>query len=87
MDRELSQRVEFSKRDISKLVQAFDRLLQRNEKITKLLQQNASASTKSSEMRVKTESLDSVDDAQRDNSDDGLFKFYSTLNNKVKAIK
>lgn len=71
LDRELAQRVEFSKRDISKLVQAFDRLLQRNEKITKLLQGYEVSSPKSTpneQIRTKSDSLDGVgDDGQREN--------------------
>ena len=37
VDRKLVQRVEFSRRAITKLVQAFDRLTQRNETISKLI--------------------------------------------------
>lgn len=38
LEQKLGQRVEFSKRAIGKLLQAFDRLLQRNEKLNKGIQ-------------------------------------------------
>jgi len=38
LEQKLGQRVEFSKRAIGKLLQAFDRLLQRNEKLHKSIQ-------------------------------------------------
>lgn len=37
LEQRLGQRVEFSKRAIGKLLQAFDRLLQRNEKLNTAL--------------------------------------------------
>lgn len=39
LEQKLGQRVEFSKRAIGKLLQAFDRLLQRNEKLNKGIQE------------------------------------------------
>ena len=39
LEQRLGQRVEFSKRAIGKLLQAFDRLLQRNEKLHKSIQE------------------------------------------------
>lgn len=41
MEEKLGQRVEFSKRAIGKLLQAFDRLLQRNEKLHMAVQDKA----------------------------------------------
>lgn len=39
LEQKLGQRVEFSKRAIGKLLQAFDRLLQRNEKLNRGIQE------------------------------------------------
>ena len=41
LEETLGQRVEFSKRAIGKLLQAFDRMLQRNEKLHKALENKA----------------------------------------------
>ena len=39
LEQRLGQRVEFSKRAIGKLLQAFDRLLQRNEKLNNAIRE------------------------------------------------
>lgn len=46
LEQKLGQRVEFSKRAIGKLLQAFDRLLQRNEKLHKSIQEKVEKDAK-----------------------------------------
>uniref|UniRef100_A0A915KCW5 E3 ubiquitin protein ligase n=1 Tax=Romanomermis culicivorax TaxID=13658 RepID=A0A915KCW5_ROMCU len=68
LDRELTQRVEFSKRDIAKLVKAFDRISQRNAKLTQIMRdvkENSSSDRDAVNGELLAENLSLRQDNQR----------------------
>lgn len=66
IETKLNQRVEFSKRAVCKLLQAYDRLLQRNEKLWDAIKEKAAAKEESEDGDAK----DAGDDVKDDVSDD-----------------
>ncbi|XP_069135020.1 E3 ubiquitin-protein ligase Bre1-like [Argopecten irradians] len=60
LEQKLGQRVEFSKRAIGKLLQAFDRLLQRNEKLNKAIQDKVETEAKAHEMAAVAKEITEV---------------------------
>ncbi|XP_060078358.1 E3 ubiquitin-protein ligase Bre1-like [Ylistrum balloti] len=60
LEQRLGQRVEFSKRAIGKLLQAFDRLLQRNEKLNKAIQDKVETEAKAHEMAAVAKEITEV---------------------------
>ncbi|XP_048252241.1 E3 ubiquitin-protein ligase Bre1-like [Haliotis rufescens] len=82
LEEKLSQRVEFSKRAIGKLLQAFDRLLQRNEKLHKVLENKAEKDkedllgvvvkpTKESDEEEEEKDDDKADGDKKEEEEDG----------------
>ena len=82
LEQKLGQRVEFSKRAIGKLLQAFDRLLQRNDRLQQALRDQilSSESEKiNDEKSTVSNSQNSTDDIKKEKTDSGWYYLHFTL--------
>lgn len=74
----MGQRVEFSKRAIGKLLQAFDRLLQRNDRLQQVLRDQILSSESENindDKSAATSNQNGSDDIKKEKTDDGWYSF------------